>query len=130
MLVELDCASNNTAIVLEACVPIGVAEHEVGRAVRATFVGGVKKSSEKWLQLEHIEVIAGRRITIGLEGLLARVQADEREIKGGQILKAAVAVAKIDVVRIRLKAGVDLRTAFPKGSRPVAHSGDATRVHP
>src|ERR1051325_9963621 len=105
MFVELDCASNNTAIVLEPAVPIGVAEHEIGCAVGAAFVGRVKKSSEIWLHLQHIEIIARRGITIRLKGLLARVQADECEIEGGQIRKAAVAVAKIDVVGIRLKAG-------------------------
>src|SRR5690348_2604775 len=114
MLVELDGASNYTAIVLESCVPVGVAEHEIGRAVGATFVGRVKESPEKRLQLEHIEVVAGRRIAIGLERLLARVQADERKIKGGQILKAAIAVAQIDVVRIRLKAGIDAVLRSPE----------------
>src|SRR6476661_2125478 len=114
MFIELDGASNNTAVILEACVPIGVAEHEIGRAVGATFVGRVKKSPEKWLQLEHIEIVACRRITICLEGFLARVQSDEREIKGGQILEAAIAVAQIDVVRIRLKAGIDSVLRSPK----------------
>src|SRR5437764_12129033 len=114
MFVELEGASNYAAIVLETAVPVGVAEHEIGRAVGATFVGCMKKSPKNWLELEHIEKVSGRRITIGLERLLARVQADEREIEGGQILKAAIAVAKIDVVRIRLKAGIDAVLRSPK----------------
>src|SRR5436305_5963800 len=114
MFVELEGASNDTAIVLETAVPIGVAEHEIGRAVGATFVGCMKKSPKKWLQLERIEKVSGRRITISLECFLARVQADERKIKGGQILKAAIAVAQIDVVRIRLKAGVDAVLRSPE----------------
>ena len=114
MFVELEGASNNAAIVLETAVPVGVAEHEIGRAVGATFVGCMKKSPKKWLQLEHIEKVSGRRITISLECFLARVQADKGEIERRQILKAAISVAKIDVVRIRLKAGVDAVLRSPK----------------
>ena len=57
MLVHLSNTAHDTAVVLKTSVPIVVAENDVGGAVGAVLIGGVKETTERRLKAEYIEVI-------------------------------------------------------------------------
>ena len=61
MLIDLNYASHHAAIVLETSVPIGVTQHEIGRAVGSVLVGAMKETAQKRLNPEHIEVVPAHR---------------------------------------------------------------------
>jgi len=46
MLVQLDDAADDAAIILKTSVPVGVAEHDVGSAVWAMLVRGMNEAAE------------------------------------------------------------------------------------
>ena len=46
MLVELNNTAHHAAVILKMVVPIGVGEHDVGRAVRTMLIGCVDDSTE------------------------------------------------------------------------------------
>ena len=74
-------------------MPIGVAQHEIRRAVGTVLIGAVEETSKMRLESQHVEVVPGRAKARGEGWILARVQPDERELKGGQAVESAVAVA-------------------------------------
>src|SRR5690242_18818709 len=53
MFVELNSASYYGRIVVEAGMPIRVAEDSIGRAIHSVLIGAMKKAPAVWLQSEH-----------------------------------------------------------------------------
>src|SRR4030095_7379932 len=107
MLVQLDCAADYTAIVMEAAVPIRIAEHQVWSTIRAVLIGAVKETAEIWLNSQHVEVVASRGKARGDSWIVTRIESDKGEGKRCQIIEAPVAIAQIDIVGIRLKTFID-----------------------
>src|SRR5579871_5180257 len=58
MLVDLNDAAHDRAVVLKTGVPAGVADHKVGRAVGTALIGGVEKTAQEGLNAERVEVVA------------------------------------------------------------------------
>ena len=58
MFIDQDVLSNYAAVIVKMCMPVLVGEHDVGRAVWAVFIGGVKETSEIRLQFQAIEKVA------------------------------------------------------------------------
>src|SRR5580700_2862571 len=108
MLVELNDAAYDAAVILKMRVPVGPGQHDVRCAVGATLVGPMEETSEKGLNSEHIEIIAADFLNPGAGDLFAGVEARRRQVIGGHAVKGAVAVAQIEVVRIRLSDGVEV----------------------
>ena len=58
MFIHQDVLSDYAAVIMKMCMPVLVGEHDVGRAVWAVFIGGVKETSEIRLQFQAIEKVA------------------------------------------------------------------------
>ena len=56
---------------------------------------------------EHVEVVPGRCKAHGGGWILARVQPYKDEIKSCQAIEAAVAIAQIEIVGIRLESRIE-----------------------
>ena len=107
MLVDLNGAAHCGSITLETGVPIRVCEHDVGHAVRPVLIGGMEESAEIRMNAQHVEVVSRRCKAVRRKHILACIQAHaEGEIKGRKLFKAAVAIAQIQIVWIRLPCGV------------------------
>ena len=102
MFVKPDDLADYAPIFVEAAVPIPVAQHDIGRAVAAVFVGGVKKLAQVRLNPQHIEVVATGRIAVEDGRILARIEPNKNHIESCQVLKAVVAIAQVDIVWVRL----------------------------
>src|SRR5690242_6223800 len=102
MLIELNNASHNLAVVLKAAMPGGVREHHVGSAVGAAFIGGMVETAKKRLNAERVEIVAAHFIAEDPGWGFARIDARLRDSLGGQALEAVVAVAQVEIVGIRL----------------------------
>src|SRR4030081_1975811 len=103
MLAHLNHVAHHTLIVLEKTGPIRVAEHEKRGAVGAVLIGAVEEAAKVRVDPEHVEVVPSRRKARGGGWILARVQPYKDETKSCQILEAAVAIAQIEIVGIRLE---------------------------
>ena len=62
MLVELNCTSRHARIILEARVPIRIAEHDIRSAVVAVLIGSVEYTAKIGMNPEHIEVVSAHFI--------------------------------------------------------------------
>ena len=50
MFVETDDSTDHAAVTLEMTVPVGVGQHNAGRAVRAVFVRVMEEPAKIWFQ--------------------------------------------------------------------------------
>src|SRR6202022_1716017 len=107
MLAQLNHAAHHASIVLEAAVPIRIAEHEKRGAVGAVLIGTVEETAKVRLNPEYVEVVSSRCKARGGGWVLARVQPYKDEIKSCQIIEAAVAIAQIVLVGIRLDSRIE-----------------------
>src|SRR6476661_5378690 len=102
MLVYLHDSSQHAAIILKMDVPVSVAENDIRSAVRPMLIRAVKKASKVRLDSQHVKVVpagfhhpyARRIFTCVYPGLSQTVS--------GQAIKAAIAIAKVYIVGIRL----------------------------
>src|SRR5580693_3933584 len=60
ILVHLNDAADDAAIVLKMRMPIRIAEHDVGRAVWAVLIGSVEETTEERLQAQDVEIVPAR----------------------------------------------------------------------
>src|SRR5216683_2482817 len=93
MLVELNRATHNLAVILKMGVPIRVGQHHVRCAVRAVLVGAVKKTAKVWLNSQCIEVVSTHLIDPCSGWISAGVQPGLSRRGSCQIFEAAVAIA-------------------------------------
>src|ERR1700744_1723693 len=98
-------------------MPICVAEHDIRRAVRSMLVSRMKETPKIRLQTQRIEIVSARFDRPYRGWLCARVQPGLRNTVGEQFTEAAIMIAQVDVVRIRLRPifilrGLDLVEAL------------------
>ena len=82
MLTEQDGAADDARVAGELATPEVVAEHDVGGRAEAVFVRGMEEASERGLQAEHIEVVAGGGDAPGLRDRLIQGDADAENLVG------------------------------------------------
>src|SRR5215813_14626672 len=85
-------------------VPKCVAQHDKGRAVGAMLIRGVKKMSAIGLNAQDVKVVPAGLMHPDAEWFLAYVQARKADLISCQINKAVVAIAQVEIVRIRFEA--------------------------
>jgi hypothetical protein len=86
MFVEPDHAPHHAGIVLKVRVPVGVAQHQVRRAVRTVLVSGVKEAAKIRLNVQRVEVVAGDEIEPPRVGL-SPVSRPAIVMSAGEILE-------------------------------------------
>src|SRR5262249_9376319 len=104
MLVQSDRSSHRPGIILKMGVPKCVAEHDIGCAVGAMLMGGVKKAAEVGLNAQGVEVVTGGLMDPDAEWFIACAQSGKADLITCQIIKAVVAIAQVEIVRIGLEA--------------------------
>ena len=130
MLVHFDPSPYHATIPLEVAHPIRIAEHKIGTAVRSVLIRRMEEPAEIRSNPQHVEVVSARLIQPRRRGLATSVQTRTRESVCDDPIKAAVPIAQIEIIRIR----VDRRRIFAvlDGKQPLlirAHSADAESVH-
>ena len=101
-LLSLNNAAHHAAIILKMGVPIRVGEHDIRSAVRAMLIGGVEETAEIRLNAQYVEVVPAHFIEPGAGGIFAGVEPGSVMLISCQTIKAAVAIAQIEIIRIRL----------------------------
>src|SRR5262249_27234439 len=96
---------------MKMAVPKRVAEHDIRSAVRAMLIGSVEKTAEVGLNAQSVEEVPAHLVQPGAGLISAGVQSCLLHGVSDEIHKAAVAIAEVEVVRIRLEAD-----AFPVDS--------------
>src|SRR5207237_717448 len=84
-------------------VPVRMTEHEVWGAVGTMLVYGVEEPAKIRLDAQRVEVIAAHRLGPGAGWIVARVEPHLCERVRREIVEAAVAIAQVDIVGIRLR---------------------------
>src|ERR1019366_5073943 len=102
MLVHLNDTAHHATIVLKMAVPVRVGEHDIGSAVRAMLVEAVEEAAEIRLNAQRVEVVSGHFIAPDLGRAFARIQPYRGGVKSCQTVKAARAIAQVQIVGIRL----------------------------
>src|SRR5262245_36484720 len=105
MLVDQNDPTDHTAIILKMGVPVGVAEHDIGSAVRAMLVGAVEDAAEIRPNAPCFEVVPDGFVEPDARWTCALVQPCRAYVVGHQISKAAVSIAQIEIVGIRFGRG-------------------------
>ena len=106
MLVQLNDTAHHAAVILKVAVPIRVGEDYVRSAVRAMLIGEVEEAAEIGLNAQCVEVVPGHFVAPNLGWIIAGIQSYRSGTKTCQTVKAAVAIAQIEIVGIRLPCGL------------------------
>jgi hypothetical protein len=104
VLVDPHLPPHNTRIVVEMAMPVGIAQHHVGRAILPVLIGGVIKAPQVGLNAQRVEVVptghvrpCGGRISAGIHAHRTN------DVEGCQALKSSVPVAQIDIIEVGLR---------------------------
>src|SRR5216684_2689126 len=98
MPVESNNAAHHGAIVLKMVMPICVGEHDIGRAVWAVLIGSVEQSANVRLNPQYVEVVSAGFVLPDIGWIFARIQPRLTDGKNSQIVEAAIALAKIEII--------------------------------
>src|SRR5437016_4146466 len=101
MLVQLNNTAHNTTIILKMAVPKCVRKHHIRGAVWTMLIGAVEEAAEIGLNTQHVKVVPGHFIDPGAGWIFARVQPCLTDGVSCQIIETAVAIAQVEIVRIR-----------------------------
>ena len=78
------------------------------------LIGCVKETAKIGMNAQHVEVIPCRCVIQSADRILARIESHSRTMLiSRQILEAAVAIAQIEIVGIRLPASLSPRARVP-----------------
>jgi len=102
-LVELNCTAHHVAIVLKMAVPKRIGEHNIRSAVRAMLIGRVNESAKIRPNAQYVEVVPADSIEPNAGWIFSRVQPCLIKGESCQTLEAAVAIAEVEIVGIRLR---------------------------
>ena len=100
ILVELNRAAQHAAVILKTGVPIRVTEHDIRSAVGTVLIGIVKKTANIRPNALCVEVVPAHFIEPDAGWIFPRVHPRLRDVKSCQTIKAAVAIAQIEIVGI------------------------------
>ena len=106
MLVHLNSTAKHAAIILKMGVPIPVAEHDKRSAVGAMLIGGVEETAKIRLNAQCVEVVPAGFIEPRAGWMIPRIQTCLFGVNRCQIIKAAVAIAQVEIIGIRLCRGI------------------------
>ena len=84
------------------CVPEGVGQHDVRRAVGTVLVGGVEEAAKIGLQAQGVEVIAAGFVVPDIGGFFAAIEAALAHGERRQTIEGTAAIAQVEVVGIGL----------------------------
>ena len=103
VFVDPDNAAHHVRIILKMHVPIRVCENHIRSAVWPVLIGAVEETAKIGLNAQCVEVVS--TYFLGPRGscILAGVQARLRDGESCQTVKAAITIAQIEIVRIRLR---------------------------
>jgi hypothetical protein len=102
MLVHLNRTAHNATIIVKMAVPICVTEHHIRSAVRTMLIGGVEETAEIRLNPQCVKVVTARLHAPDKGWIFTRIQCYLSDAISCQTVKAAVAIAQIQIVGIRL----------------------------
>src|SRR5581483_9817506 len=106
MLIQADRATDNRRIIVKLRVPELVIEHDVRSAVWTMLIGRVEESPEMRIRTHSVEKVTADDVDPGGGDIVSSIESDFIDAEGSQILKAAVTVAQVKIVRIRLGHGM------------------------
>src|SRR2546421_9552106 len=106
MLVQLNNTAHHATIILKMAMPIRVREYDIRSAVRAMLIGAVEEMANIRLNLQCVEVVPAHYIDPGARWIFASVQPCQSDVISCQTVEAAVAIAQIEIVWIRLSPGL------------------------
>src|SRR5438876_836975 len=102
MLVQPNNAAHDATVFLKMGLPIRVTEHDVRRAVGATLIRCVEETAKIRMNAQYVEVVPGHGIGPSAGWIFACVQSYLIDGKACQTVEAAVAIAQIEIVQVRL----------------------------
>src|SRR5215467_12728816 len=83
-------------------VPICVGEHYIRGAVWALLIGSVEETANIRLSSQYVEVVSAGFVFPDIRWIFARVQPCLRDGPSSYIVEAAIALAKIEIIGIRV----------------------------
>src|SRR3984885_10343439 len=104
--VDSNNAAHHAAIILKMAVPICVGEHDKRRAVWAVLVGSVEETAKIGVNLQKVKVVSAGFVRPDFGWIFARIQPCLRNGPGSYIVEAAIAPAKIKIIRIGVPPAV------------------------
>src|SRR5205085_2533174 len=106
MFVYQNPASNHARVIMEAGVPVIMRNHDIRSAVCAVFIRFMKEIAKMRLNAQDVKIVSAHLIDPGGGRIIACVNRCLGYVECCQILKAAIAIAFIDIVRIGLETVV------------------------
>src|SRR5271157_220839 len=103
VLVQVNRSAHYARIVLKLGVPKRMSEDDVGGAVRAVLIRRVNEPAKIRPNAQGVEVVAADDIEPDAGWIFARIEAHLIEAESCQTVKAAVTIAQVDIVGIRLR---------------------------
>ena len=103
MLVQLNDTAHHATIILKMGVPIRVGEHDIRSAVRAMLIRGVEETAKIRLNAQYVEIVSADVIEPSAGRIVARVERRRPDGESCESIKAAVAVAQVEIVRVRFE---------------------------
>src|ERR1700744_6439805 len=100
MLVHPNDTSHHSTIILKMRMPERIGQHNIRSTVRAMFIRRMEEMAKIRLKPQRIEVIPTGLLNPRAGWAIARIQARQIDVIGDQAVKAVVAVAQIEIVRI------------------------------
>src|SRR5579864_3668840 len=101
MLVELNNTTHHAAVILKTVMPKRVGEHDIRSAVRAMLIGAVEEAAQIRLNAQYVEVVPAPFHQPDMGWIVAGVQSCVTDVVSGQTVKAAVAIAQVQIVGVR-----------------------------
>src|SRR4029077_14582408 len=98
VFVELDNTTHNAAVILKMTVPIRIGEHDIC----SMLIGGVKQAAKVGRNAQYLEVVRADFIDPGPRWIFTGIESRPIDVVGRQALKAAVAIAQIEIIGVRL----------------------------
>src|SRR6516225_2194591 len=103
MPVELKRAAHHARIIVEMGVPIGIGEDDVGSTVRTMLIGRINEPAKIRSNAQCVEVVPTHFKERDAGWTMIRVEPYIiSDVGSRQAIKAAVAIAQIEIVGVRL----------------------------
>src|SRR5579859_3642558 len=102
MFVDFDGRAQDMRVAAELVTPERIAQHNIGRRVRAAFIVEVEEPSQLRAEAEHAKVVPGNLVKPALSRNPLDAKSCVVELVCGHVAEGVVAAAKIEIVRVRL----------------------------
>ena len=102
LLIQIDPLANNVRVSIESCVPEVITQNNVWSRIDAMLVAQMKEPAQSGLHAQRVEIVAGGKVAEVPGGGGPGRDGHPGRIVGGHSAEGAVALAIVEVVRIRL----------------------------